>query len=109
MKQPYIIFSDISADILPAVAEENGIRFLPMHYTLGEEDRLCTQMEDEETLKRFYDGQRSGDLTRTSQIPPQAYVDTFLPVLEGGSLCCIFPCPAACPTPTSPPAWRPWS
>ena len=33
--QDYVIFLDTSADIDPAYAEANDIRFVPMHYTLG--------------------------------------------------------------------------
>lgn len=84
MERSYIIFSDISADIPASYAEENDIRFISMQYTLGEEDRVCRGIEEEEVLKRFYDGQRGGDMTRTSQISPQIYMDIFAPVLAGG-------------------------
>lgn len=84
MEQSYVIFSDISADIPTDYAKENGIRFISMRYSLGEEDRVCEEIEAEEILKRFYDGQRNGDLTRTSQISPQIYMDVFTPVLEEG-------------------------
>ncbi len=84
MEQSYTIFSDISADIPASYAKENDIRFIAMQYTLGDEDRVCTGIEEEEVLKRFYDGQRGGDMTRTSQISPQIYMDIFAPVLESG-------------------------
>lgn len=84
MEQSYVIFSDISADIPADYAKENDIRFISMRYSLGEEDRVCEGIEAEEILKRFYDGQRNGDMTRTSQISPQIYMDVFTPVLEGG-------------------------
>lgn len=84
MEQSYVIFSDISADIPAGYAKENDIRFISMRYSLGDEDRVCEGIEAEEILKRFYDGQRNGDLTRTSQISPQIYMDVFAPVLEEG-------------------------
>ena len=84
MEQSYVIFSDISADIPADYAGENDIRFISMRYSLGEEDRVCEGIEGEEVLKRFYDGQRNGDLTRTSQISPQVYMDVFTPVLQEG-------------------------
>lgn len=84
MEQSYVIFSDISADIPAGYAKENGIRFISMRYSLGDEDRVCEEIETEEVLKRFYDGQRNGDLTRTSQISPQVYMDVFTPVLREG-------------------------
>ena len=84
MNKAYHIFSDISADIPASYARENDIRFIPMHYTLGEEDRVCAGIEPEEVLKRFYDGQRSGSLTQTTQISPQNYIDVFEPILRAG-------------------------
>ena len=80
----YVIFVDTSADIDPAYAAANDIRFVPMHYTLGSEDRCCSHMEDDDLLKRFYDGQRKGDLTQTSQITPNVYLDLFAPILAEG-------------------------
>ncbi len=84
MNQPYIIFSDISADIPPSFMKENDIRFVPMHYCVGEQDRVCSQAEDEDFLKQFYEKQRNGELTRTSQISPQTYIDVFRPILQKG-------------------------
>ena len=84
MEQSYVIFSDISADIPVDYAKEHDIRFISMQYTLGDEDRVCEGIEEEAVLKRFYDGQRNGDLTRTSQIAPQNYMDVFAPILQEG-------------------------
>lgn len=84
MEQSYVIFSDISADIPADYAKEKDIRFISMRYSLGDEDRVCEEIETEEVLKRFYNGQRNGDLTRTSQISPQVYMDVFTPVLREG-------------------------
>ncbi len=84
MEQSYVIFSDISADIPAGYAKENDIRFISMRYSLGDEDRVCEEIETEEVLKQFYNGQRNGDLTRTSQISPQVYMDVFTPVLREG-------------------------
>ena len=84
MEQSYVIFSDISADIPVDYAKEHDIRFISMQYTIGDEDRVCEGIEEEAVLKRFYDGQRNGDLTRTSQIAPQNYMDVFASILQEG-------------------------
>ena len=73
----YVIYTDTSADVNKEFTLNNELLFVPMTYTLGEEERVCRGMEDEDLLKKFYDGQRSGDLTHTSQITPQQYIDTF--------------------------------
>ena len=80
----YTIFTDASADVSPEFVNEHDIRFVPMHYTLGKEDRISSGPESESLLKRFYDGQRKGDLTQTSQIAPQVYIDNFEPELREG-------------------------
>lgn len=84
VSKDYIIYSDISADLPAEYAAENDIRFIPMSYTLGEEDRVCSCIEPEDILHRFYDGQRSGDLTHTTQISPYKYVEIFEPILASG-------------------------
>ena len=73
----YVIYTDTSADVSKEFLRDNELFFVPMTYTLGEDDRVCCGMEDEDLLKKFYDGQRAGDLTHTSQITPQQYIDTF--------------------------------
>lgn len=80
----YIICMDASGDIFRETAQENGIEFVPMEYSLGEEMRTSYGCEDEAVLKRFYDGQRGGDLTKTSQISPYMYQEYFKKFLEKG-------------------------
>ena len=73
----YVIYTDTSADVSKEFLRENELFFVPMTYTLGEEELVCRGMEEDELLKRFYAGQRAGDLTHTSQITPQQYIDAF--------------------------------
>ncbi len=80
----YVICMDASGDLDRSFANAHGIRFVPMSYTLGEELRTSQGCEDDDLLKRFYDGQRSGDLTQTSQVTPYMYEEFFTPILETG-------------------------
>lgn len=80
----YIICMDASGDIIKEAAAGNGIEFVPMEYSLGEEMRTSHGCESEEILKKFYDGQRGGDLTKTSQISPFMYEEYFQQFLEKG-------------------------
>lgn len=80
----YVICMDASGDIVREAAVENGIEFVPMEYSLGEEMRTSRGCEDDALLKRFYDGQRNGDLTRTSQISPFMYEEYFCRFLKEG-------------------------
>lgn len=80
----YIICMDASGDIAKETAAENGIEFVPMEYSLGDEMRTSHGCESEEILKKFYDGQRNGDMTKTSQISPFMYEEYFQQFLEKG-------------------------
>ena len=87
MSFPYRIFTDPSADLTAQTIAEQETGFVPMHYSIGGETRDIAGLEQPEVLKRFYDGQRGGDLTQTSQISPQVYIDLFRPLLlEGQSV-----------------------
>ena len=80
----YQILMDVSGDIDVSALPEAAIKFIPMEYSLGGDMRRCETMEKPEILKQFYDGQRNGDLTRTSQITPQQYEAAAEPYLEAG-------------------------
>lgn len=85
--QKYLIYMDVSGDIDSSVIEKYGVRFIPMEYSLGDEMRVCNGKESEEILKQFYDGQRKGDLTKTTQINPQMYEEYLSgPMGEGYSV-----------------------
>ena len=86
----YKILMDVSGELLPDYIREHEILFLPMEYTLRGENRVCREPEDRGTLKLFYDGQRQGDLTQTTQITPTQYEEFFESVLKNGSqLICL--------------------
>ncbi|MCM1197202.1 MAG: DegV family protein [Roseburia sp.] len=80
----YVILMDVSGDIDKKTLEQWDLKFIPMQYSLGEEMRTSTGPEPEEVLKLFYDGQRKGDLTKTSQITPFQYEEYFEPYLKDG-------------------------
>ena len=80
----YIIVMDASADIDSKVFLEEDIRFIPMQYSLNEEMRESKGIESEELLKSFYDSQRSGELTKTTQITPYQYINFFSKLLNEG-------------------------
>lgn len=83
-KREYIIFSDLSVDLAPSFAQKHDIRLIPMNYTIGEEERICRNIEQEAVLKRFYEAQRRGEATQTTQISPDKYIEVFAPLLQEG-------------------------
>lgn len=84
MEKSYLIYMDVSGDVNEAYASENGLRFIPMEYSLGSEMRTCEGIQDEEIMKKFYEGQRNGDFTKTSQISPYMYEEYLTPAFEEG-------------------------
>ena len=80
----YLIVMDASADIDSKVFIEEDIRFIPMKYSINEEMRESKGIESEELLKSFYDSQRSGELTKTTQITPYQYINFFSKLLNEG-------------------------
>lgn len=78
----YQIIIDLSADIKIEYAKDNDIALIPMQYSLGEEFKTAKYLESDEVLKEFYDSQRKGDFTKTTQITPFIYEEFFRPYLE---------------------------
>ncbi len=80
----YEIFVDMSLDIDVKIAEQYGIRFVPMEYMLGGETFRATGPESDEQMHYFYESMRQNIPTKTSQITPFQYEETFGPYLKEG-------------------------
>ena len=80
----YVIFADVSCDIDKQYVDAGKIRFISMEYSLGDDMLTCSGPVSREDLKRFYDDQRGGSLTHTSQISPFMYEETLSPFMEEG-------------------------
>ncbi len=84
MMNKYVIMMDVSGDVTQETVDTYDLKFVPMQYSLGEEMRTSYGREPEEIMKKFYEGQKNGDLTRTSQITPYMYEEYFSPYLKDG-------------------------
>lgn len=84
MNRKYQLVTDASADLIPEFVQEQEIYVIPMNYTLDSQDMVCLGMESEETLKWYYEGERQGMMTSTSQITPQMYLDFFRKFAQKG-------------------------
>ena len=73
----YTICIDASVDISSDYIRENHILILPMEYTLDEKEYVMRDRLTDEELSAFYDAMKAGSLTRTSQITPYYYKETF--------------------------------
>lgn len=80
----YVIFADTSLDMSRELAEKYDIHFVPMRYELGGETFTCTGLEKDEFMQAYYEKQKTGAVTHTSQAGPATYTDNFLPYLQQG-------------------------
>lgn len=80
----YLVLTDVSCDIDMTALQTYDVKFIPMEYSLKEEMRVCKGKESEELLKEFYNGQRKGELTKTTQISPYNYEEYLTPYLKEG-------------------------
>ncbi len=80
----YEIYVDMSLDIDTNIADKINIRYVPMEYGLGDETLKATGPESDEKMHYFYESMRRGMPTRTSQITPYQYEETFAPSLKEG-------------------------
>ncbi|MCD8131644.1 MAG: DegV family protein [Lachnospiraceae bacterium] len=80
----YEIFVDMSLDIDEKAAQEINIRYVPMEYGLGDEALKATGPESDEKMHYFYESMRNNVPTRTSQITPYQYEETFAPCMKEG-------------------------
>ena len=77
------VITDTSANLDQQWLIENDVPVIPFHYYVGGKDNTCTNTRGFDGAA-FYSAMRAGEKVTTSQITPQAYLDTFRPILEGG-------------------------
>lgn len=82
--QPYVIFTDVTADLPAEEIQIHEIQMLPMYYKLSGQDALCEGRWTDERLHAFYDRLRGGETVSTSQVTPAMYEEYFTPWLEKG-------------------------
>lgn len=80
----YQIYTDASVDIPDEVIAENGVRIIPMQYSVDGEERTMRARLTAEEAKQFYQDMRDGRITKTSQITPFVYESAFRKEAERG-------------------------
>jgi len=83
----YEIIMDVSGDLDSRADISREVVFLSMEYTVNDETRVCGGLDSAQAIHEFYDAQRGGALTRTSQISPFMYQEFLTPRLEQGKSC----------------------
>ena len=83
--QNYVIITDSTGDLTPALIEQMQVQVLPMAFTLDGTTYRNYPDGREMSSKEFYDKLRAGSQCTTSQITLAEFMDAFTPVLEQGT------------------------
>ena len=84
MSGNYHLVTDASADLIRDFSDKEKIHIIPMTYMIGEKEYTSDGFVSAEVLQQFYQAERENQLTGTSQISPQAYLDCFRSYAEKG-------------------------
>ena len=82
--QPYVIFTESTGDLTPALIEAAGLQVLPMSFNLDGTAYRNWPDGREMSSRDFYDKLRAGSMSTTSQINSAAFIEAFTPVLAAG-------------------------
>ena len=80
----YKIFIDLSADIKEELITKYNIGFVPMNYSIDDEEFLSDGYLSEKEMISFYEKMREGKITKTSQITPYMYKKFLLDYAKKG-------------------------
>lgn len=80
----YVIYTDSSADLSPALLRETGVKLVSLTYTLDGVSRKNVE-DDDDALKVFYKKLREGGMSKTSATNASEFEDAFRPELEAGN------------------------
>ena len=82
--QDYVLFTDSTTDLSPALIEEMDAVVMPMSFTLNGQSYKNYPDGREMPMADFYTALRSGGMSTTSQLTMEMLRETFTPVLEQG-------------------------
>ena len=84
MPASYVIFTESTGDLTPALIEAADLRVLPMAFTLDGKDYRNYPDGREMPAHDYYEKLRGGSLCTTSQVTMLEFQQAFTPVLEAG-------------------------
>ena len=84
MPASYVIFTESTGDLTPALIEAADLRVLPMAFTLDGKEYRNYPDGREMSSHDYYEKLRAGSLCTTSQVTMLEFQQAFTPVLEAG-------------------------
>lgn len=82
--QDYVLFTDSTTDLSPALIEEMDAVVMPLSFTLNDKSYQNHPDGREMPMADFYTALRSGGVSTTSQLTMETLRKAFAPVLEQG-------------------------
>lgn len=82
--EKYLICMDAGGNIDKKFLKENSVCFVPMEYNIGDELRICSGIDPDSDMKKFYAAQKEGKVTKTTQVTPFGYENYFKGILKNG-------------------------
>ena len=82
--ESYVIFTESTGDLTPALIEQAQLRVLPMSFNLDGQAYRNWPDGREISSHDYYDKLRAGSACTTSQVTLADYEEAFTPVLEAG-------------------------
>lgn len=80
----YLIYTDSTADLSPALVERMGVKVIPMEFTIADKSYFNYPDNRELDPHDFYDLLRGGSMATTSLINVDRYLSLFEPELQAG-------------------------
>ena len=82
--QDYVLFTDSTTDLSPALIEEMDAVVMPLSFTLNDKSYQNHPDGRDMSMADFYTALRSGGMSTTSQLTMETLRKAFAPVLEQG-------------------------
>ncbi|MEA4911432.1 MAG: DegV family protein [Oscillospiraceae bacterium] len=80
----YVIYTDSTTDLSPALVEKAQLRVIPMEFTIDGQNYKNYPDGREMDAHTFYDKVRAGSMPTTSLVNAEQYVSVFEPELKAG-------------------------
>lgn len=80
----YTIFTDTSSNLPTPCLRQRGVKVVPFYYYVNGEETSCVDTESFDG-DAYYSAIKKGTAVTTAQVPPQRYIDYFMPELESGN------------------------
>lgn len=91
----FVIFGDSTCDLSKELREKYDIEYVPMNFSIDDEEYVASLDWDESSAKKHYDLMRSGKRVFTTQVPKNIYYDRFKAALESGKDVLYISCSSA--------------